>query len=211
MADKHRRSFPANPLKVRDRARARQLIGAEVERLIAYLDALDGDPDLEENGDLEPSLGAGAEGSDREGDLSDDEPSLGTPDRMVNQEHVYRQHAGSGGYVDHELDRSDYEDGGDTEPVCEDEGAQVDDEEGTDLEPSLGAPEIGVERSQEAWSTGARDDREQAVSIEPVFRRAFVENEREANHARDASRRLREIMARVNGAPANGSNLREVW
>ena len=30
-----------------------------LERLIAALDAIDGDPDLESNGDLEPSLGGG--------------------------------------------------------------------------------------------------------------------------------------------------------
>ncbi len=205
------RPFPANPLKVRDRVRARQLIGAEVERLIAYLDALDGDPDLEETGDLEPSLGPGGDGSDREGDTSDDEPSLGSFDRMVNQERSYQQRSTGCGDYDRELDRSDYEDGGDTEPVCEDEGAQCDDDEDADREPALGAPEIGADRSQEAWSRGACDDREEAVPVDPAFRRALSEAEREADHARAAARRLREIMARVNGAPVNGSNLRQVW
>ena len=36
---------------------ARQRIGDEIERLIALLDAADGDADLEDNGDLEPNLG----------------------------------------------------------------------------------------------------------------------------------------------------------
>jgi hypothetical protein len=57
--------------------RLRREAAAEVERLIALLDALEGDPDLEEPGDLEPSLGWTATGylggdSDRE-DPSEDE------------------------------------------------------------------------------------------------------------------------------------------
>lgn len=45
------------------------------DELIAFLDAEDGDPDLEEGGDLEPNL-AGSH-SDLEGDTADWEPSLG--------------------------------------------------------------------------------------------------------------------------------------
>jgi hypothetical protein len=67
------------------------------ERLIRRLDQLDGDPDLEldasdleEGGDLEPSLGSSTRldqrfwslggGSDRERDLSDREPNLAAPE-----------------------------------------------------------------------------------------------------------------------------------
>ncbi|KAB0680092.1 hypothetical protein [Aureimonas leprariae] len=38
-------------------ASARRFITAEIERLIDMLDALDGDPDAEDGGDAEPSLG----------------------------------------------------------------------------------------------------------------------------------------------------------
>lgn len=36
----------------------REIVEAYIEELIALLDILDGDPDLEENGDLEPSIGS---------------------------------------------------------------------------------------------------------------------------------------------------------
>ncbi|ANL34087.1 hypothetical protein [Rhizobium phaseoli] len=36
----------------------REIVEAHIEELIALLDLLDGDPDLEENGDLEPSIGS---------------------------------------------------------------------------------------------------------------------------------------------------------
>lgn len=39
---------------------ARRRLEAKIEELIALLDLLDGDPDLEDNGDLEPSLGVSA-------------------------------------------------------------------------------------------------------------------------------------------------------
>ncbi len=54
-----------------------------IEELIALLDVIDGDCDLEDNGDMEPSLGGpslyGRNGfeCDLEGDTSDDELSLG--------------------------------------------------------------------------------------------------------------------------------------
>ena len=61
----------------------RQRLEGKIEELIGLLDFLDGDCDLEENGDLEPSLGsiprAGANGVeyDLEFDDSDLEPSCG--------------------------------------------------------------------------------------------------------------------------------------
>ncbi|KKB12386.1 hypothetical protein VE25_07490 [Devosia geojensis] len=70
----------------------RRSIEAEIERLIGLLDKFDGDPDLEEAGDLEPSLGWPALGpqqfgrapqsldDDREEDNADCEPSLATPE-----------------------------------------------------------------------------------------------------------------------------------
>ena len=62
----------------------REVIEAEIERLIGLLDFLDGDTDLE------PSLGIGGDGTfdDREGDGADDEccgdfePWLGAPECM---------------------------------------------------------------------------------------------------------------------------------
>lgn len=70
----------------------RSSIEAEIERLIGLLDTLDGDPDLEEAGDLEPSLGWPALGphqfgrvpecldDDREEDSADCEPWLAAPE-----------------------------------------------------------------------------------------------------------------------------------
>jgi hypothetical protein len=55
----------------------REAIEAEIERLIAFLDLLDPDTDLEDNGDVEPSLGCR---DDLEGDTADDEPWLGAPE-----------------------------------------------------------------------------------------------------------------------------------
>ena len=61
----------------------RSELEARIEELIALLDLLDGDCDLEENGDMEPSLGGpslyGRNGfeCDLEGDMSDDELPLG--------------------------------------------------------------------------------------------------------------------------------------
>ena len=62
---------------------ARKRLEAKISELIDMLDVLDGDPDLEDTGDDEPSLGSsvqhGADGMeyDLELDTSDDEPSLG--------------------------------------------------------------------------------------------------------------------------------------
>jgi hypothetical protein len=62
----------------------RMSIATTIERLIDMLDAVDGDPDLEETGDDEPSLGVGVSMRDTarieydlEADHADSEPSLG--------------------------------------------------------------------------------------------------------------------------------------
>ena len=99
----------------------RAAIGDEIERLIAHLDAIDGDPDLEEAGDLEPSLGFDRVGYDLELDTSDDEPSLGSlagtaPFHLGTMSNWTSQtHWAAGGLADAELDTSDDEDTYDAE------------------------------------------------------------------------------------------------
>ncbi|MBX9452040.1 MAG: hypothetical protein KL801_09395 [Mesorhizobium sp.] len=72
-----------------DQRRLRTAVETEIERLISLLDTMDGDPDIEANGDeedghaddLEPSLGGGGYWTDAgqmydlEQDTSDDEPN----------------------------------------------------------------------------------------------------------------------------------------
>lgn len=63
-------------------ATPRQRVEAAIERLIALLDVIDGDENLEDNGDGEPWLGGFCgDCRDLEADPSDDEPSLGAPER----------------------------------------------------------------------------------------------------------------------------------
>lgn len=60
---------------------AKQVIADEVERLLAILDALDGDPDLEASGNNDdPRL------DDAECDLAESEPSLGATDTFDQNE-----------------------------------------------------------------------------------------------------------------------------
>jgi hypothetical protein len=66
---------------VRIQTMRRQALEAKIEEMIALLDLLDGDPDLEDSGDTEPSLGeaglitaSGVE-CDLEWDTSDAEPA----------------------------------------------------------------------------------------------------------------------------------------
>lgn len=103
----------------------REKVETAVEALIAFLDAKDGDPDLE------PSLGYAnnfVAGDDREGDVGDErepeecfEPSLAhTLD--INQIRAHKMLARDSGGEDME----DEHDG--REPCCEDEGAQCEDE-----------------------------------------------------------------------------------
>ena len=91
-------------------ARLRFEAAQEIERLIALLDLLDGDPDLENDGD-----GTGFErASPYAGDHEDDEPSCG----------AIESYAGgtdwSPRFTSAERDEC--------EPCCEDEGAQCEDE-----------------------------------------------------------------------------------
>ncbi len=114
---------------------SRHTLEAAIEEAITLLDALDGDPDLEPEPD--------EDGGDRE-------PSLGSPDRVVNQSHWARQRLGPAflgiPHLDCELDESD-------------------------REPSLGSPEtvhagmvwwFGADRRthQLAWAAGGVRDLE---------------------------------------------------
>jgi hypothetical protein len=162
LAAQHRAALKASR-RVR---KLREKAFAEIERLIAFIDACD--PyvmdELEEGSDYEPSLGWTVEGagvlsvgSDIEADYSDDEPSLAAVETSPSipytgigysgqqvyygQDGQYRDQSGSqknwaGGTRD---DREVEHDG--CEPDCEDEGAQCDDEGVDDREPDCeGAP-----------------------------------------------------------------------
>jgi hypothetical protein len=93
------------PRRIIDAA-LRGRIEKAVETLIAALDLTEADPDLEENGDSDA-------------DHSDEEPTLGSFDRMTDQGKSWRQHEGPGrawGADDVEQDDCDREDNGDREP-----------------------------------------------------------------------------------------------
>lgn len=135
----------------------REQIEDEIERLIGILDAMDPDDDLEENGDREPWLGWAEDrhavildlSDDREGDCSDDEPSLGALNVQLAEpllrmggpygHGLFPMHRETGELSYHsagfsqvawamgsDSDREDEHDG--REPCSEDEGAQCDDE-----------------------------------------------------------------------------------
>jgi hypothetical protein len=129
--------------------RDRHQIEDEIERLIGILDAMEPDPDLEETGDLEPSLGWSPDrqcvietGDDCEADWSDTEPSLGALN--VQMPAPFYRLGGGHGYCLFPMHREQceltYDAAGfsqvgwgegprsDLEEVCEDEGAQCDDE-----------------------------------------------------------------------------------
>lgn len=113
---------------------ARATVEQAIEELIGLLDFLDPDPDLEENGDVEPS-----------GD--ENEPSLGSLDRLPQTRWAEASHYTSHD-TDLELDTADDEPSlgwsnsisqaklsaspGDREWECEDEGAEHDGREGHD-------------------------------------------------------------------------------
>jgi hypothetical protein len=105
--------LPENP--IRALRILRKEAAAEIERLIAFLDALGGDPDLED-------------GHDDEADI--DEPSLGWT-TTINQAARTEQRFGS---------QWDY----DTEQEHDGSEPDVDDEEGGDDKPSLGFLNSGV-------------------------------------------------------------------
>jgi hypothetical protein len=95
------------PQKVRDcflgMKAIRKEAAQEIERLIALLDRLDPDPDLEDNGD-------------NDADLSEEEPSLGSIDNFTNQEKWTGGHAVAHG---RDADLEDEHDG--REPDADDE------------------------------------------------------------------------------------------
>jgi hypothetical protein len=100
----------------------RELLATAIECLIALLDLQEPDPELEANGDEEPTLGWTADGrigddrgDERELDTADDEPSLG----WQNTGSQTRLHTSRN----------------DCEEQCEDEGAQDDREPDVDVEP----------------------------------------------------------------------------
>jgi len=76
------------------RSQLRQRAEAMIEELISMLDEIDGDPDLEANGDLEPSLGLGLaldesgrwhwHGDDREGQDASDDPDMAYSAQTMN-------------------------------------------------------------------------------------------------------------------------------
>jgi hypothetical protein len=84
---------PDRMTAVAEKRRLYIVAAREVERLLAFLDRLDGDPDLEDGADDEPSLGftrcgAGvrpwdAGDDDREADDSESEASLGSPESVT--------------------------------------------------------------------------------------------------------------------------------
>ncbi|MGZ2458709.1 hypothetical protein [Rhizobium anhuiense] len=93
----------------------RETIEAYVEQLIALLDLLDGDSDLEDNGDFEPSIGSTPQcfGNERFDDLEmdtaddedcgDDEPAMGWSNPEGLRAHIPEEAAQITGF--------DYDDG----------------------------------------------------------------------------------------------------
>ena len=141
-------------------------IGDALDVVIATLDAVDGDADLEEGGDDEPSLGwidgrpqfCGDNG-DLELDNADDEPSLASPERHPTSPYPgsYGRYVArgpqdnqkrwaDGGKNDHEADITDELHDGDGEDL-----------EAEPDEPILGATE---EVDQTAWAESGTCDRE---------------------------------------------------
>lgn len=132
----------------------RRRMEAAIDVLLATLDALDGESDLEPANDDEPSLGwprvgRGAAGredgpatdagdDDREYDGADDEPSLAATENhpgggwspFLRRDRDGAQTAWArGGSDERELDDADDEEGGDLEEACEDEGCDGGDRE----------------------------------------------------------------------------------
>jgi hypothetical protein len=144
--------------------RLRTEASGEVERLLAFLDRLDGDPDLEIDDDLEPSLG----GDDRELDQSDDEPGtdeeplLGAPETVTTYsgeiygwppEGIRRDSEGrQGAWVNGNA--SDLE--GDAHEDDEDDGGGIGDTGGL-CEQTVGEPSLGATTAVNqvrAWHPG---------------------------------------------------------
>jgi len=128
-----------------------------VTALIDFLDLTEGDCDLEDNGDLEPSLGGGEVvllgEVDLELDDSDREPALGSPEITSRHrsagmwwwDQVGDQTTWSQGRGDVEEETAEAEDAGGGNVVDEPHDGDLDlweGEAGEDMEPSLGSPEI---------------------------------------------------------------------
>jgi hypothetical protein len=99
-------------------AEQRRRIEAAVEAMIAALDAIDGDADLEPSLGYQPGRHVDLEDEhDGREPPEDEEPSLGSFDRMTDQRKSWRQAELPAVWLatDAEHDRSDYEDGGDRE------------------------------------------------------------------------------------------------
>lgn len=120
----HQHDFPATA------PNQRQRLEQVIEIAIALLDAMDGDPDLEETGDLEPYLAAvgsdyAGSADDREDDDcdrgepgEDDEPSLGWTDEEAEQSIGYAYLAARPPFIDGEICAGD-------EPEFEDEHGEA--------------------------------------------------------------------------------------
>lgn len=144
---------------------SRPIVEAEIELLIALLDTLDPDPDIEIDADIE-------------NDTADEEPSLGAPDARTGS---------WAGLTAEAYDAADCEeDDCDREPDCDDEdGNDAEWELGwTDLQARTGKyhynwkmlwlvpdgePSLGSTNrlNQAYWWQGARDDREEDADLEP--------------------------------------------
>ena len=147
----------------------RKEASAEVERLIALLDRIGPDPDLEENGD-------------NDADVSEHEPSLGSVDNFLNQT---KWAAGGGNDTEHTIDREGDEHDGRESDTDEPSLGSVDnnidqrswalgmdddrEHEHDGKEPSLGAP-ISSINDQTKWAVG-RTDREEEFDREEDFAR----------------------------------------
>jgi hypothetical protein len=126
---------------LRTLARLRREAAAEIERLLAFLDASEPDPDLEEDHTAEEE--------------PDGEPSLGWTDKQAAKGD-YGGHWLAG--QDLEFDDSDDEDGADIEATNED-GGDINDEphdEDSEAEPVLGSTETGA-GSQLGWARGSSE------------------------------------------------------
>ena len=109
------------------RARLREALADRIERYLTIMDALDGDPDLEEGADGEPSLcGVGTHvggswtlmpggcGDDREPETEHDEPSLGSLGGCgVSSELIPQTQWAGGARDDREHDEADGPEGDD--------------------------------------------------------------------------------------------------
>jgi hypothetical protein len=140
--------LPDNPIAALQRVRSEA--EAEVDRLLALLDALDGDADLEEGGDTEPELGFTRIGSgvapfehasidDRELDDSESEPSLASPESLS----AFTSQLGwaRGNSADLEGDpKEDDEDGHDAELDLSDQEPDADSEPNGDETDFTAAP-----------------------------------------------------------------------